>query len=254
MFQCFGGHPCNRCIKRKFTCEFTPTKTKSVPKPEAAKPKIRRHSMHTVSSSMAPGPSIAQSDSRPGTHRAASHAHTRSVTIPNPSTHPYARPLAPAPPVYSASSSLPTPALPTSHIGLGLGLTLGLQLTPPPDDLDAGGDEVPEMSPSSTLYSSDPLVSGVATRWSTSAEPRTNETHAPTMLVEEDIFQFSPHQNASNLTVNGWIPGVDLDGFASNSDGYGSGDSQLDTIMGRSNHMMYGLTSDWGAHPMASRA
>jgi hypothetical protein len=50
--QCFGGNPCNRCVKRKFECEFTPSRVK--PQLEAKpKPKARRHSMHV--SQGAPG-------------------------------------------------------------------------------------------------------------------------------------------------------------------------------------------------------
>ncbi|KAK4689746.1 hypothetical protein P7C73_g347, partial [Tremellales sp. Uapishka_1] len=44
--RCFGGNPCNRCVKRHFTCEFStairqrgPNKNKPEPKPKA-----RRHS------------------------------------------------------------------------------------------------------------------------------------------------------------------------------------------------------------------
>lgn len=48
-YQCFGGNPCNRCVKRTFKCDFSnPLRQRGPSKPQEGelKPRARRHSVN----------------------------------------------------------------------------------------------------------------------------------------------------------------------------------------------------------------
>jgi hypothetical protein len=112
--QCFGGNPCQRCTKRGFVCEFTPSRVRA-PAPKAeTKPKIRRHSMHTVggsgSAQLAGQPGVNGMVALPTAHAPLSRVQSHNHVYTQARNTPYTRPPIAHSHSMSAGVNVPIPS------------------------------------------------------------------------------------------------------------------------------------------------
>ncbi|GFZ49957.1 hypothetical protein JCM24511_07360 [Saitozyma sp. JCM 24511] len=237
--RCFGGNPCNRCLKRKFDCEFTSSRRRDTNKP---RPRDLSLQILNLSSHVAQAQHQAQEHQAQAQQHMHPHAHdhiqhgvsARDVKLARSHTYGHthsSRPTARRHSVHTANPvSSMMPAVPSVFRPLVMHTTaipyretpalgLGLELKPAIEE-DADGESEPDignpsLAPLSAWISNSSTVSSVGVGSTVSIPPIDTmpnlvcsnmdpgfEIHT-LMMEDQMMFTFSPQGVSGNSDADG---------------------------------------------------